>query len=128
MDPMSNKIFSGRESLAIAGPKALWTRLRHFLRFDHIAQVARILNVFSSTQQRRQPTVVTVHRIEETINGRTYQIEAMLVDPDRWRAYLVSASGGSTALMPFYGTTPEQAVQQLSDWLTLAHQSPTIPV
>ena len=71
---------------------------------------------------------MTVHRIEQTINGRTYQIEAMLVDPDRWRAYLVNTPGGSTALMPFYGTTPEQAVQQLSDWLILAHQSPTIPV
>ena len=71
---------------------------------------------------------MTVHRIEQTINGRTYQIEAMLVDPDRWRAYLVCAPGRSTALMPFYGNTPEQAVQQLSNWLSLAHQSPTIPV
>ena len=75
-----------------------------------------------------RPKLVTVHRIEQSINGRLYQIEAMLVDPERWRAYLVSVPGGSTALMPFYGTTPEQAVQQLTDWLTLAHQTPTIPV
>jgi hypothetical protein len=71
---------------------------------------------------------VTVHRIEQSINGRLYQIEATLVDPERWRAYLVSVPGGSTALMPFYGTTAEQAVRQLTDWLTLAHQAPKIPV
>ena len=71
---------------------------------------------------------MTVHRTEQSINGRRYQIEAMLVDPERWRAYLVSAPGGSTALMPFYGTTAEQAVEQLTDWLTVAHQFPTIPV
>ena len=71
---------------------------------------------------------MTVHHFEQTINGCTYLIEAMLVDPDRWRAYLVSVSGGPTALMPFYGNTAEQAVRQLTDWLTLAHQSPTIPV
>lgn len=44
----------------------------------------------------------------------------MLVDPDRWRAYLVSGPGGSTALMPFYGPTPDEAVEQLTTWLTLA--------
>lgn len=71
---------------------------------------------------------MTVQRIEQSINGRTYQIEAMLVDPERWRAYLVSAGGGSTALMPFYGPTAEQAVQQLTNWLTLAHRPPTFPV
>ncbi|MDA1093623.1 MAG: hypothetical protein O3A25_10210 [Acidobacteria bacterium] len=71
---------------------------------------------------------MTVHRIEQPINGRVYQIEAMLVDPERWRAYLVSVPGGSTALMPFYGSTAEQAVQQLTDWLTLAHQGSTVPV
>lgn len=71
---------------------------------------------------------MTDHRFEYPINGRTYLIETKLVDPDRWRAYLVSGAGGPTALMPFYGATPEQAVQQLTDWLTLAHKSPTVPV
>ena len=51
----------------------------------------------------------------------------MRVDEDRWRAYLASVPGGPTALMPFYGTTAEQAVRRLADWLTLAHQSPIIP-
>ena len=71
---------------------------------------------------------MTVHRFEQTISGRTYLIEAMRVDQDRWRAYLASIQGGPTALMPFYGTTAEQAVQQLTNWLTLAHQPPTFPV
>ena len=71
---------------------------------------------------------MTPHRIEQTINGSTYLIETMLVDEDRWRAYLVSVPGGPTALMPFYGATAEQAVGRLTDWLTLAHRSSTVPV
>tara|TARA_B100000029_G_C17206096_1_gene826258 strand:- start:158 stop:370 length:213 start_codon:yes stop_codon:yes gene_type:complete len=67
---------------------------------------------------------VTVQRFDQTINGKTYRIEAMLVDPDRWRAYLVNVSGGSTALMPFYGPTADQAVEQLTAWLTLAQTGP----
>ena len=73
-------------------------------------------------------SIVTVHRFEQTISGRTYLIEAMRVEQDRWRAYLTSATGGPTALMPFYGPTAEEAVHRLTDWLTLAHQATTIPV
>ena len=71
---------------------------------------------------------MTVHRFEQTINGRTYLIEAMRVEEDRWRAYLTSVTGGPTALMPFYGPTDEEAVRRLTNWLTLAHQTTTIPV
>jgi hypothetical protein len=73
-------------------------------------------------------SIVTVHRFEQTISGRTYLIEAMRVDQDRWRAYLASLQGGPTALMPFYGATAEEAAGRLTDWLTLAHESPTVPV
>ena len=66
---------------------------------------------------------MTAHRFEHTINGFPYVIETTLVDPDRWRAYLISGEGGPTALMPFYGATPQQAVRQLTDWLKLAHTS-----
>ena len=65
-------------------------------------------------------------RFERAINDRRYVIEATLVDPDRWRAYLVGVPGGPTALMPFYGETPEQAVERLADWLALAHRSSTL--
>ena len=63
------------------------------------------------------------HRFERAINDRRYVIEAALVDPDRWRAYLVGVPGGPTALMPFYGETPEQAVERLAEWLALARRS-----
>ena len=62
-------------------------------------------------------------RFERAINDRRYVIETTLVDPDRWRAYLVGVPGGPSALMPFYGETPEQAVERLADWLVLAHPS-----
>lgn len=65
---------------------------------------------------------MTVQQFDQTINGKTYRIEAMLVDPDRWRAYLVNLPGGPTALMPFYGPTPEEAVGHLTAWLALAHR------
>ena len=33
-----------------------------------------------------------------------------------------------TAMMPFYGQTPEEAVQQLAAWLSLAHRRASQPV
>lgn len=64
---------------------------------------------------------VTVQRFEETINGREYRIEVSAVDRNRWRAQIARAPGGSRAMMPFYGHTPDEAVQQLSRWLALNH-------
>ena len=63
---------------------------------------------------------MSTQRYERAINDRRYVVEATPVDPDRWRAYLVGVPGGPTALMPFYGETPEQAVERLADWLALA--------
>ena len=65
-------------------------------------------------------------RFERAINDRRYVIETTPVDRDRWRAYLVGVPGGPSALMPFYGETPEQAVERLADWLALAHRSSTL--
>lgn len=62
-----------------------------------------------------------VHRYEETIGGRSYHIEVAAVDRQRWRAYIVRVPGVPTALMPFYGVTPEEAAGNLKDWLTKAH-------
>ena len=72
--------------------------------------------------QTHPDRVAHVHRFEETIDGRRLAIEVALVQPRRWRAYLVRASGGPTALMPFYGPTPQEAARQLTDWLSLAHR------
>ena len=70
------------------------------------------------------PSAVTVQRFHETINGREYRIEVSAVGLDRWRAQIARAPGGSRAMMPFYGRTPDEAVEHLSQWLTLNHARP----
>ena len=69
---------------------------------------------------------MTVHHFEESIAGRAYHIEVTPVS-NRWRAQLRRLPGMPTAMMPFYGGTPEEAAAQLAGWLTLAHrrQNPT---
>jgi hypothetical protein len=73
-----------------------------------------------------------IHRFEQVIGGRTYEIEVMPVS-NRWRAQLRRMAGIPTAMMPFYGATPEAAAGLLANWLTLAHgrqapgQHPTPP-
>jgi hypothetical protein len=62
-----------------------------------------------------------VHRFQETIGGRPYQIEVSSVDKDRWRACIARLPGLANSLMPFYGRTPDEAAQSLRDWLVRAH-------
>jgi len=71
---------------------------------------------------------VIVQRFDETINGREYRIEVSAVGSNKWRAQIARAGGGSRAMMPFYGRTPDEAVKQLSHWLTLNHVRPTSQV
>ena len=68
---------------------------------------------------------MNVLHYEETINGRAYLIEVSPVGQDRWRAQIVRTPGGSSALMPFYGISPDEAAHQLSAWLTRAAQPQT---
>jgi len=64
-----------------------------------------------------------VRRFEEIINGREYLIEVSEVGIDRWRAQIARIPGGSAALMPFYGSTPDRPPRrQLSQWLIRAHR------
>jgi hypothetical protein len=67
------------------------------------------------------PASVTVRRVDETINGREFRIEVSAVGSNTWRAQIARAPGGSRAMMPFYGRTPDEAVQHLAHWLTLNH-------
>lgn len=67
------------------------------------------------------PPPAMIHRVEQTINGRDYRIEVSPVASNKWRAQIARAAGGSRAMMPFYGRTPDEAIQQLSRWLSLAH-------
>ena len=66
-------------------------------------------------------TATNVHRFEEVINGREYLIEVSSVGLGKWRAQIARVPGGSAALMPFYGKTPDEAARHLSRWLALAH-------
>jgi hypothetical protein len=84
----------------------MWVRLREFFR----------LRPRERALECRFP--VTVQRFDETINGREYRIEVSAVG-NKWRAQIARAPGGSRAMMPFYGETPNEAVQHLSSWLTL---------
>jgi hypothetical protein len=79
----------------------------------------------SFTFHRLLENAVTVHRFEETINGREYRIEVSPVDSTTWRAQIARTHGGARALMPFYGRTPDEAAKQLSRWLALAHARST---
>lgn len=69
-----------------------------------------------------------VHRFEEQIGGRAYQIEVAPVDSNRWRAQIVRIPGLPTAMMPFYGETPADAARRLIEWLTLAYRTAANPV
>jgi hypothetical protein len=62
-----------------------------------------------------------IQRFDEIINGREYRIEVSAVGADRFRAQIARAPGGSRAMMPFYGNTPDEAVAHLSQWLSLNH-------
>ncbi|MGH9409059.1 MAG: hypothetical protein ACRD1V_06360 [Vicinamibacterales bacterium] len=62
-----------------------------------------------------------MRKVDHTINGRDYRIEVSPVASNKWRAQIAPPRGGSRATMPFYGRTPDEAVEQLSRWLTLAH-------
>ena len=84
----------------------MWMRLRHFFRLR--LPVAAL----------KSSLAVTVQRFDETINGREYKIEVTAVGT-KWRAQIARVPGGSRAMMPFYGATPNEAVQHLSSWLTL---------
>jgi hypothetical protein len=66
---------------------------------------------------------MAVRRFEEIIGGRVYEIEAAEVRDNRWRAQIVRIPGVPTAMMPFYGTTPDEAAHNLREWLTRAHRA-----
>jgi hypothetical protein len=70
-----------------------------------------------------EPRVMVVQRFEEIIGGRVYQIEALLVRANCWRAQIARIPGVPTALMPFYGATANEAAAHLRAWLVRAHRS-----
>lgn len=71
---------------------------------------------------------MNVHRFQENINGREYLIEVSSVGAGKWRAQIQRTPGGSGALMPFYGKTPDEAAGELSRWLSIANGRPRVEV
>ena len=67
---------------------------------------------------------VNIHLYEEEIAGRTYHIEVHARVGRAWRAKLARRPGMPTALMPFYGKTPELAARELTNWLSLVAGGP----
>ena len=57
-------------------------------------------------------TTVVRHRFERIIAGRSFVIEVTWVAEKRWRAHIVRIPGVPTAMMPFYGETPDEAATQ----------------
>lgn len=88
---------------------------------DRAERLRKINRARNSLLSFRTSTPVNVHRFEQTIGGRAYQIEVTPVS-NRWRAQLRRTAGMPTAMMPFYGQTPDEAARQLTEWLTLAHR------
>lgn len=52
-------------------------------------------------------------------------IEVQAISQSRWRAQIARLPGMPTSMMPFYGTTPEEAAAQLSRWLALVYNGIT---
>jgi hypothetical protein len=95
--------------------------LRTLFRLIEIS--ASVLSRCSSFQIfRRLFSNIVRHRFERIIAGRSYLIEVALVEEKRWRAQLQRIPGVPAAMMPFYGTTPDEAAAHLTDWLDRAHQ------
>jgi len=73
------------------------------------AAATRTLSVHLNTWA--QPFIVTKNPLGAPLSHRSRQ-----------PAYIVRRPGVPTALMPFYGRTPDEAAHDLSDWLARAHQ------
>lgn len=100
----------------------MWMRLRGSLRLTHAARGIECIPFPKQSVYPAPNVIASVHRFEEIIGGRSYLIEVKAVSPDRWRAYIVRIPGVPTALMPFYGRTPDEAAHLLSEWLTRAYE------
>ena len=63
-----------------------------------------------------------VHALKREVNGRVYRIEVAR-SGHQWRARVLNAHGGPTALMPFCGPSAEDAAQALVKWLSRIHKA-----
>lgn len=92
-------------------------------RESHVSGAASHVASLARAAPAATIALLVALRIEQTINGKSYVIEVLPVGEDRWRAQIARRPGGTTALMPFYGATPDEAAASLSQWLTRASAS-----
>ena len=114
-NPTRKKKF-GRDARETRG----WSRVHESSRFASLDRREQLRRISSRFTFPGHQTYVTVHRFHQTIGGRAYHIEVTPVS-NRWRAQLSRTPGLPTAMMPFYGTTPDEAAGLLTKWLALAH-------
>jgi hypothetical protein len=107
-----------RREYFFAQVTGFWARCCMLMRLRDSFRLRRLAGALECT------LAVTVQRFAETINGREYRIEVSAVG-NQYRAQIALAPGGSRAMMPFYGQTPDEAVRHLSHWLTLNRVRPT---
>jgi hypothetical protein len=123
--PDSSQVFFHLGACEVEGSGGLWKRFRPSLRLNASSQRIQFV-AFPTTPSHEcfscLPVTTDLHRFEELIGGRPYLIEVAAVSKDRWRAYIVRIPGVPTALMPFYGETPEAAAGNLRRWLTRAYE------
>ena len=109
------KFFLGRirfESLSRARLRTSFGLFRH----------SECVESLCSSFQIHHSYIVVRHRFERTIAGRPFVLDVTWVAEKRWRAHIVRIPGVPTAMMPFYGETPDEAATHLSEWLDRAHQ------
>jgi hypothetical protein len=94
-------------------------QLRTELRLRDVARSLQSQIAHQHAEQS-EPRPLNTVRFQEIINGRPFVIEVLPVGRDRWRAQIARTPGSTTALMPFYGTTPDEAARSLSGWLSRA--------
>jgi hypothetical protein len=99
----------------------MWTTPSSKVSLDRMSRPRKIVDVRSFVERFQPDKYNVIHRYEETICGRAYHIEVTAVS-NRWRAQLRRMPGMPTAMMPFYGQTPDEAALQLTKWLTLTHR------
>jgi hypothetical protein len=118
------RLIFGRPSIAGFRPESIVHAFSCVASLEPIWVVRTIWNVPKNTNECiiRLPVTTALHRFEESIGGRPYLIEVAAVSKDRWRACIVRIPGVPTALMPFYGETPEAAAGNLLQWLTRAYE------
>ena len=96
-------------------------RLRTSFRL--IPRLRRVECICTRVRHPDFQLTLILHRFEKIIGGRPYVIEVAPIADRRWRAHIVRIPGVPTALMPFYGETPDEAASHLSEWLTRVHRS-----